>query len=61
MKANIRILSLALGLALLGLTGCETTVETTEPAVSTSTTTETREVHRVAPTSTTETRVVREY
>ena len=55
MKANIRIYSAALGLTLLGLTGCETTVE--EPAVTT-TTTQTTEVRRTAPAATTETRVI---
>ena len=60
MKANLRLLAAAVGLAVLGLTGCETTVET-EPAVSTTTTTQTTEVHRAAPTATTETRVIREY
>ena len=60
MKANIRICSAALSLALFGLTGCETVVET-EPAVTTTQTTETTEVHRRAPAATTETRVIREY
>jgi len=60
MKANVRLLTAAVGLAVLGLTGCETTVET-EPAVSTTTTTQTTEVHRATPTATTQTRVVREY
>ena len=60
MKSNIRIFSALLGLSLLGLTGCETAVET-EPAVSTTTTTHSTELRRSAPSATTETHVVREY
>jgi hypothetical protein len=59
MKANIRICSAALGLTLFGLTGCETVVET-EPAVTTTQTTETTEVRRSTPSTVTETRVIRE-
>jgi hypothetical protein len=60
MKVNIRIMCAAVGLALFGFTGCETTVEHTEPAVTTTTHTETTELHRTAPSTTTETRVIRE-
>ena len=52
MKLNIPICCAVLGLALFGLSGCETVVE--EPAVTTTTqTTETTEVRRGAPAHTT--------
>ena len=54
MNGKIRICCAAFGLALFGLTGCETTEET--PAVTTTTTTHTREVR--APAATTETHVI---
>jgi hypothetical protein len=56
MNGKIRICCAVFGLALFGLTGCETTEET--PAVTTTTTTHTREVHATAPSATTETRVI---
>jgi hypothetical protein len=50
-----------LGLALFGVTGCETTVER-EPTVTTTTrTTEVTEMRRPVNATATETRVVREY
>jgi hypothetical protein len=55
MNKTTRICCAAFGLALFGLTGCETTEET--PTVTTSTTTRTTEVHR-APAATMETRVI---
>ena len=61
MNTNIRICMIAAGLASVALTGCETTV-VEEPAVTTTTqTTETTRMHRIAPahSTTTETHVIR--
>lgn len=58
MKPNIRILCAAFGLALFGLTGCETVEE--RPVVTTTQTTETTEVVRPAAATHTETRVIHE-
>jgi hypothetical protein len=58
MKTNIRILAAAMGLAMIGLTGCES--EEVHPVTTTTSTTETTTVRRPAPATTTETRVIQE-